>query len=445
MIRFLDGISFVLEWSYAFVFLVMLHTFLPLRRNWLVRIPAFYFCGMLSGVIIYSNDFAGLFGAMLGFFLYVAVFHRGKWIEKITAVLVFYPAMIAVNYMMQNAGMRIFFSVTDAPGSPSMGWTHQQLLASTAIHMVSLLVRLVFWIVAWRFLRKYLRQITSSLTTKMWIIVDVLMLAPFVAIFTIIYFMPGNMMIVYPICAASIVSSFGCIYLASYICNSVQTAFHAQELEMKQSYYRDRVSDEERVRSVYHDLKNHLLVLQAQAGKGQEVQASIQGLQEQIQEYENYYQTGNEYLDIIIRDKARAAQERQIDFVAAISFVEGAFIEPLDISTIFGNALDNAIEASERLAEEERMITVKANRIREMLVIMVENNAMVETDSQKNIFGERMDKKSLVRNKTTKEDTFAHGFGLTNIRNAVQKYDGQCSVKTGEGKFTLKMVIPIPA
>ena len=75
-------------------------------------------------------------------------------------------------------------------------------------------------------------------------IVDVLMLAPFVAIATILLFMPENILIVYPICAASIVSSFGCIYLAAYICNSVQTAYYAQELEMKQAYYRGRISDE---------------------------------------------------------------------------------------------------------------------------------------------------------------------------------------------------------
>lgn len=112
----------------------------------------------------------------------------------------------------------------------------------------------------------------------------------------------------------------------------VQTAYHAQELEMKQAYYKDRIEDEERVRSIYHDLKNHLLVLQAQAGNGQAVQNSIQGLQNQLQEYETYYQTGNEYLDILIRDKARAAQERQIDFAAAVAFADGAFIDPLDLA-----------------------------------------------------------------------------------------------------------------
>lgn len=437
MIQFLDMLSFVLFWGYAIVFLMMLNSFVPFRRSWVVRILAIFLGNFLADVIIYPNDLANLLGAMVCFFVYVAVFCCGRWIEKITAVLIFYPILIAVNYMMWDVGKRIFFVVTGAPDGASLGWTHQQLLMSTAIHTFFLLVRLLFWAASWWILRRYLRQITSVLTTRMWLMVDVLMLAPTVAIFIIIYYMPQNLMIAYPICATSILSSFGAIYLVSYICNAVKTACYAQELEQKQAYYRDRITDEERVRSVYHDLKNHLLVLQAQSGNGQEVQSSIQELQDQIQEYENYYQTGNEILDIIIRDKARAARERQIDFAVAVAFADGAFIEPLDISAIFGNALDNAIEASERLPEEERMITVKANRVRELLVIVVENNVLMEADTTEKNF--------LRKRRTTKEDTFAHGFGLFNIKNAVQKYEGHCSIKSEKGKFTLKIVIPIPA
>lgn len=176
-------------------------------------------------------------------------------------------------------------------------------------------------------------------------------------------------------------------------------------------------------------MKKHHLLLQAQAEHGQEVQKSIQKLQGQIQEYENYHHTGNQFLDIILRDKARAAQEMKIDFNTVISFEDSAFIELLDISTIFGNAIDNAIEASGKLPENERLITVRANRVREMLVIVVENNALSQGMQSGN---------------TTKKDTFLHGFGLSNIRTTVEKYGGQCSTKAADGMFTLKIMIPIP-
>ena len=428
MIRFLEIFSFLLAWGYTFVFFWIIKTFLPLRRNWFAKIAAFLVCGYLADSIIYSNDLGSLLGTMALFFAYILIFYCGTPMEKVSVLLVFYPALIGINYLMLDIGGRLFFTTTQTTYEEMAG-DPELMLISTTIHTISLLLRLLFWIGAWLILRKFLSKITSHLNTQMWLIIDMLMLASFVAIFTIIYFMPEDTAIVYPICGASIFSSFGCMYLASYICEAMQTAYHAQELEIQRNYYKDRIRDEERVRSIYHDMKNHLLLLQAQAGNGQEVQKSIQELQSQVQEYENYHHTGNEFLDIIIRDKAKTAQEKQIDFNAAISFEDGAFVELLDISTIFGNALDNAIEASERLPEDHRLITVRANRVRDMLVIIVENNAI----SEQTISGE-----------TTKEDTFSHGFGLANIRKAVERYGGQCSIKTENGMFLLKILIPIP-
>lgn len=428
MIKLLDIIALLLEWGYSFVFFWMLHTFIPLRKSWLLRIPALLCCGLLACDIVYSGDLPALLGELLGFFAYTAVFHRGKWTEKITAVLVFYPAVIAVNYLMQDMGSRLFFSITNAPSEPLM-WTQKDFIISTAIHTFSLFLRLIFWVGTWLVLRRYLKRITSVLTTKMWLMIDALMLAPLIAIFTIIYFVSDKTVIAYPVCGASIFSSFGCMYFTSYICSAAQTAYHAQELEMRRAYLSDRISEEERVRSIYHDMKNHLLVLEAQSVGSQEVSRSIKTLQEQIADYENYHHTGNDFLDIIIRDKSRAAREKHIDFNAVISFEEGSFISPLDISTIFGNAIDNAIEASERLPEDQRLITVKASRVRDMLVIAVENNRAPGGEH-----GE----------KTTKQDAFLHGFGIPNIKKAAEKYSGQCTIESLSDTYRIKILLPIP-
>lgn len=428
MIRFLEILSFLFTWGYTFLFFWIIKTFLALRENWFIKTVAFFLCGYLADFIIYSNDLDSLLGAMALFFVYVLIFYRGTLMEKISVLLVFYPALIAINYLMLDIGSRLFFAVTGATYEETLQ-SSKLMLISTAMHTISLLMRLLFWIGAWLILRKFLSKIASRLDMRMWLIVDMLMLASFVAIFTIIYFMPEDTAIVYPICLASIFSSFGCMYLASYICDAMQTAYHAQELEMQRNYYKDRIRDEERVRSIYHDMKNHLLLLQAQAGNGQEAQDSIQELKEQIQEYENYYRTGNEFLDIMIRDKAKIAQEKKIDFSAVISFESGTFLEPLDISTIFGNALDNAIEASEKLPEDSRMITVKAERVRDMLLITIENNILPGTK---------------ITEETTKTDRFIHGFGLSNIKSAVGKYGGQCSIKSENSKFMLKIIVPVP-
>lgn len=75
------------------------------------------------------------------------------------------------------------------------------------------------------------------------------------------------------------------------------------------------------------------------------------------------------------------------------------------------------------------MITVKAERVRDMLLITIENNILPGTK---------------ITEKTTKTDRFIHGFGLSNIKSAVGKYRGQCSIKSENSKFMLKIIVPVP-
>lgn len=200
------------------------------------------------------------------------------------------------------------------------------------------------------------------------------------------------------------------------------------QLQQQFTYYQDKLKDEERVRALYHDLKNHLLVLESRQNT-EEIRQMAESLRSQIAGYENYVHTGNEFLDIILKDKVVKAREKQIDFSAMVDWGGIDFVEPLDISTIFGNAIDNAIEACEKLAEDQRLITVKAECVRDMLLITIENSTLSEAQP---IEG------------TTKQDHFLHGFGISNIKNAVEKYGGQCSFRREDGTYRLKILIPIP-
>ncbi|MCI9238707.1 MAG: sensor histidine kinase, partial [Dorea sp.] len=191
------------------------------------------------------------------------------------------------------------------------------------------------------------------------------------------------------------------------------------------AYYREKEDDEKRVRALYHDMKNHLLILERQ--NSAETKQMVSDLRRQISDYEDYIHTGNEFLDVIIHDKAKKAKEQQIDFSAVIHFEDGRFIEPMDLSTIFGNALDNALEASVKMPPEQRLIMVKAGRIHDVLMIVFENHAVIGK-----------------MNGTSKEDELLHGFGIPNIRKAVEKYHGECVIRQENGKFVMKNIIPLP-
>lgn len=427
MMRFFEILSFLLAWGYTAIFFLILKSFLPLRKNVVLKVIAFLVCGYLADSIIYSNDAGSLFGTMFLFFLYVLLFYRGTFMEKLSVMLVFYPALIAINYLMLDSGGRLFKLITQASYEEALQ-SPTLMLTSTAIHTLSLFLRLVFWIGAWLILRRFLSKIPSHLNTRTWLIIDMLILASFVAIFTIIYFMPEDTTIVYPICGSSIFSSFGCMYLAAYIYDSMQNAYRVQQMESQRDYYKARTSEEERVRAIYHDLKNHLLVMESRQNT-EETRRMAETLRSQIEDYEDYVHTGNDFLDIILKDKAAKVREKQIDFSAIVDFNGIDFIEPLDISTIFGNAIDNAIEASEKLPEERRLVTVRAERVRDMLLIAVENNILPGTQAPEG---------------TTKKDRFVHGFGIPNIKKAVEKYGGQCSFRQENDTYQLKMLLPMP-
>ncbi len=182
-------------------------------------------------------------------------------------------------------------------------------------------------------------------------------------------------------------------------------------------------------------MKNHLLVLQRHILQRQinspETAEMVEKLQSQVAMYEDYVHTGNDILDIILKEKSELAREKSIAFSVTADLNGVDFIEPLDISTIFSNALDNAIEASEKLPEEQRAILVKAGKMQNFFSVLIENNCLQNSENT-NI-------------RSTKSDDFLHGFGISNMRKAAEKYDGQLITKSENGKFVLKILLPIPA
>lgn len=207
-----------------------------------------------------------------------------------------------------------------------------------------------------------------------------------------------------------------------------QDRLRIAQLEQQYAYHLDKQKTEERVRAIYHDMKNHLLILEAHP-QSPETRASAQALRAQIAAYEDFVHTGNDFLDVILRDKAERAREKKIPFLVTVShFDQAHFLTPLDISTIFGNALDNAIEASEKLAEEARLIELQVSTRRGLLAIHVENTMQPEEAQP---------------TRTTKDDAFLHGFGLTNIRKAVEHYGGAMDTRTERGRFHLDIAIPL--
>lgn len=410
---------------YSYLFFLIFLELLEIRKHIFLKVIAYIAFLFLWTLPVYNYRSIQFVYALAGMILFVALFFYSNWTKKIFAVLVFCPFMIAVNFITFNISEGIYCLITGDSGG--MVWSEQELTTASLISLMINVIRLLLAFGAYPFFKKYICRIKEVLTARMWIVLDILLLVPFAATFGVLCFATADIAVIYLICITVVVSGFGYIYLVSYICKTMDAAHHAEELEMLQKFYDERQKEEERVRAVYHDMKNHLLLLWSYAGHQEETREMIQRLQEKVEDYENYIQTGNTYLDIILRDKMRLAKESEIDVHTEVDFSKGQFIDGLDISTIFGNAWDNAMEACMRLPKEQRFITVKSGVRNRFLIIQFENSSQVGN----------------AEISTTKTDTFLHGFGKKNIQKAVEKYQGSCQWKYRKGIYSLSILIPI--
>ncbi|MBW4874154.1 MAG: ATP-binding protein, partial [Paeniclostridium sp.] len=164
-----------------------------------------------------------------------------------------------------------------------------------------------------------------------------------------------------------------------------------------------------------------------------EVSEYINNLKDEIKSFKDNYNTGNMILDIIINEKSDICSKKGIKFICDINFSKVDFIKPIDVSSIFANILDNAIEACDKIHDEdiEKYIRIKGTISKAYFVIKCENSKVNNIKFKKN--------KLL----TDKMDKFAHGIGTQSIKSSLDKYDGELLFEDEKDKFILNLYIPL--
>ena len=86
-------------------------------------------------------------------------------------------------------------------------------------------------------------------------------------------------------------------------------------------------------------------------------------LQKEIEKIEYIYNTKNDILDIILKEKSNVCIDNNINFFADINFEKCNFIQMIDVCSIFLNILDNAIEACLKIKDNERKISIDVTKV----------------------------------------------------------------------------------
>lgn len=176
---------------------------------------------------------------------------------------------------------------------------------------------------------------------------------------------------------------------------------------------------------LYHDLHNHIEAIYQCLNQGdiQEAVRYCEDLRTPVREISQTVWTGDKALDYLISSKMSLAEQEHIKTKVNIEYPHNTNIRSVDLTTILGNLLDNALEAAEAAPDELRFLNFTIRRINAMLIIKVENgygNAPAGNGGEL---------------ETTKEDKAAHGWGLKSVQTAADRYDGTITTDYKDGVF----------
>lgn len=218
---------------------------------------------------------------------------------------------------------------------------------------------------------------------------------------------------------------FNCISRAYF--ENVSSILEKQVNEQV-DYYKKIDKIDKELRDFRHDYKNHMICVQSliEAKEYDEATEYLEGITLHKTILSRGFSSGNSIADVLLSDKSEWAEK-----VGAEIQFEGVIYEnipPADLCTILSNAIDNAIEACEKIqSNEQKIISVKCSYIKRIQFIDITNPVSEDVKITNNVV------------ETSKVDKNIHGIGLYNIRRTVMKYDGEFDISCKDKIFAMSI------
>lgn len=204
----------------------------------------------------------------------------------------------------------------------------------------------------------------------------------------------------------------------------------SQQYEAEKRHYKDIEQMQKSVRGIRHDLVNMLQTAQHLIAEGDYTGVSklIDGIGVRLKQDSNMIITGNPALDSIIGIKLSKAAECCIAVEKDIDVPPGLDLNYESMATIFGNLLDNAIEAQMDIPETDRILRLFIKYMDGMMVISIGNSCRADRYNE-NGYG------------TTKDDIENHGFGIQNAMSSVERLGGTMQLKRSMEWFDASIIL----
>lgn len=338
----IDNIS---QFIAGFYFLRCLDCCLERRKGKLLFFITWIVCSAIASFVIFPQDATNITGIFLLFLLLNLVLYHGKWIIKLSMILILLPISAALNLLVMDIGGYLFF----------LYFTEQDALENTIFSTLFYSIAVIFWIVFYRLFHKNLTEIRNTFTKRAWYMISIICAASFVGIFTCVYFSPDTTWYIWPCAFACIITNIGSIRLAAYLADGIHADLERKNLQLQKNYYEELEQNQKQIRKFRHDMNNHLSVVGYLLQKGE-----LQKARDYFDKISVYMQTANRkfcensVVNAVLNAKYNLMTDAKIDGFFHISIDKLLFIDDVSLCTLFANTLDNAIEACQKIEAPDR-------------------------------------------------------------------------------------------
>lgn len=414
----------------AVVFFMMMDAIFERRR-------AFSIWQFAAGIVVLTamirmvNSFllfrvGNAFGMILAAVLVSLYFYRASWLKRVFVILFFWLLLLGVVEMLVLNVMCLIFGISATEVLTTPAYLLLGIIVSKALDLA----------VGYAFCMKNRMKIIEINKTY-WLIFFLLFTSAVVTTFLILGMLSELNSSNYNIMAmVSCIGLYASTFLALYLYARSQQQNQIiryqeqaeQQMQAQLKHMDEIILRQNELRAFRHDINNQLTALSGylDAGDLAGSRQYLAGISDHFKSASLAINTGNNALDAILSAKRALAENHGIRFTSKLRVQENLPIAPEDLCIIFGNALDNAIEACDRLpADAERAIALHLLQDAHTLTCIVTNTAPSRRSA------------SFV---TSKADKAQHGFGLNNIREALDKYGVMPEITWEDGRFTLAFV-----
>lgn len=389
-----------------------------------------YICASISYALMVLTinsitSYEGWLGVVYSIYILVfsLIFLRGKLLTKIFVSIFTDICLISVNAFAVNLTSVVLKNNVDSIYS-------EQSLSRFLMIIIDQLI--LFYVFA--LLLKIFKRSRMDLGRKEWTFIITIFIVSFLSLAAIQITLQRNEFSE-PYSGILMIAELGlilinliCFFMLSILNNSHKAAEELsvlkQQDEIRKQYAENIKYRYNEIKRIRHDMKQSYTVLETLLSENRTSEAIdyIRSGRSAITKTEVLVDVGNDFVNSILNSKLTTAKSLGIEVIcSSVKDISG--IEAVDLCTLLGNLLDNAIEAAEQCSPEKSLIEVKITSSNGKLVIQVTNSIKCS------VLNENSELKS------TKQNPLEHGFGVRSIRLIAKKYSG--SVKYFEEDDTL--------